>query len=164
MSALDFNKTYLSINEGVPKGSLAFWFRRSDFYITGLNYVCARVALTCQLTTIPYYITMVCGVKEIEDSTPYQVAIAPACSFIASFLYSIFVMDRLQKYHQHSKYNLFLYSICFFTIAGIPLYLMQVNEWTETVLYASLMLQGAGLANLMNTSTSLVSEMIGQDD
>jgi MFS family permease len=32
------------------------------------------------------------------------------------------------------------------------------------MLYGSLFLQGAGLANMMNSSTSLVSEMIGQDD
>jgi MFS family permease len=49
----------------------------------------------CQLTSIPFYLTMVCGIEDKEGYTPYQVAIAPACSFVASFLYSIFVMDRL---------------------------------------------------------------------
>ena len=39
---------------------------------------------------------MVCGVPDLEDSTPYQVAVAPAMSFIASFLYSVLIMDRLQ--------------------------------------------------------------------
>ena len=34
----------------------------------------------------------------------------------------------------------------------------------DIILYTSLVFQGAGLANMMNTSTSLVSEMIGQDD
>ena len=32
------------------------------------------------------------------------------------------------------------------------------------MLYPALILQGAGLANMLNASTSLVSEMIGQDD
>ena len=36
--------------------------------------------------------------------------------------------------------------------------------WTPTLLYTALFFQGAGLANMMNASTSLVSEMIGQDD
>ena len=108
---------------------------------------------------------MVCGVPDLEDSTPYQVAVAPAMSFIASFLYSVLIMDRLQAHHQHDKYNLFLYSIVYFVISGIPLYLMFVDEiWTPIMLYSSLFLQGAGLANMMNSSTSLVSEMIGQDD
>jgi MFS family permease len=93
------------------------------------------------------------------------VAVAPAVSYVSSFMYSIFVMDKLQDYHQYDKYNLFLYSCTFFILAGIPLYTMKVDEfWTPVLLYSSLVLQGMGLANMMNTSTSLVSEMIGQDD
>jgi hypothetical protein len=44
-------------------------------------------------------------------------------------------------------------------------YLIVPNETSSTImLYTALVLQGAGLANMLNTSTSLVSEMIGQDD
>ena len=32
------------------------------------------------------------------------------------------------------------------------------------MLYAAMFIQGFGMANMMNTSTSLVSEMIGHDD
>ena len=35
---------------------------------------------------------------------------------------------------------------------------------TLSMLYAAMLIQGFGMANMMNTSTSLVSEMIGHDD
>ena len=102
---------------------------------------------------------------------------AQAVSFIASFFFSIFVQDKLQSYHSHDKYNLFLYSIVFFTLGGIFLFFIVVNPvedengfimndsiWTPIMLYIGMFIQGCGMANMMNSSTSLVSEMIGQDD
>lgn len=38
------------------------------------------------------------------------------------------------------------------------------NSWNPYLLYSGLFVQGFGMANMMNSSTSLVSEMIGQDD
>jgi hypothetical protein len=75
----------------VNKDSLSFWFKRSDFYVTGLNFVLSRIALMCQLTTIPFYLVACCGVIEVEGTTPYQVAVAPAISFISSFIYSLVI-------------------------------------------------------------------------
>jgi hypothetical protein len=55
----------------------------------------------------------------------------------------------------------------YFLIAGIPLFYIDGNDGMfdsiamDVILYSSLFFQGAGLANMMNTSTSLVSEMIG---
>ena len=46
VSALNFNKTHVTINEPT-KGTLGFWFKRSDFYITGMNFVFSRIALMC---------------------------------------------------------------------------------------------------------------------
>jgi Na+/melibiose symporter-like transporter len=46
VSALNFNKTHVTINEPA-KGTLGFWFKRSDFYITGMNFVFSRIALMC---------------------------------------------------------------------------------------------------------------------
>ena len=91
-------------------------------------------------------------------------------SFIASFVFSLTIQDKLTKFHTYSKFNLYLYSLVFFTIGGVPLYYISGNDGvldsiaTEVLLYGALLFQGAGLANMMNTSTSLVSEMIGQDD
>lgn len=137
VSALGFDKTHKTANEE-QKGSLSFWFKRSDFYVTGLNFCLSRIALMCQLTTIPFFLTIVCGIDDRPGFTPYQVAVAPASSFVASFAYSILVMDKLQSYHQHDKYNLFLYSLFYFSFAGFFLFLTTVGVWTPWIVYPSL--------------------------
>lgn len=114
------------------------------------------------------------GIKGIDkdkdgdpDTVPYQLAVAAAASFIGSFLYSVFIQELLQKCHTYDKYNLFLYSVLYFVIAGFILYFIVLDEptfWTPFMLYSGMFIQGLGMANIMNTSVSLVSEMIGQDD
>lgn len=144
-----------------------FWFKRSDFYVTGMDFVFSRIALMCQTTAITFYLKLVCGyVAESETQTPWQLAFGPAVSFLSSLVFSLAFQDLLQSYHEHSKYNLFLYTILFFTLACPLLFFMVKNHWlwTPLMLYPALVLQGFGLANMLNASTSLVSEMIGQDD
>ena len=43
-------------------------------------------------------------------------------------------------------------------------FIMNDSIWTPIMLYIGMFIQGCGMANMMNSSTSLVSEMIGQDD
>lgn len=165
------------------RGSIAFWFMRSDFYVTGLDFVCSRIAIMTQSVAIAFYLQEVCHYKAPDldhdgdgDGTPYQIAVATAVSFIASFVYSMFVQEKLQRFHQYDKYNLFVYSIAYFTVAGFILFFvvtdphpeggMVVNRsiWTPIMAYSGMFIQGCGMANMMNSSTSLVSEMIGHDD
>lgn len=71
-------------------GSLMFWFKRSDFYVTGMDFVLSRNATMCLLTGLPFYIAEVCNFKSDDpEKTPYQVALAPAVLFISSFLFSL---------------------------------------------------------------------------
>ena len=50
-----------------------------------------------------------------------------------------------------------------FFVSAIMYYCMVENHWfwTPILLYPALVIQGFGLANMLNASTSLVSEMIG---
>lgn len=53
-----------------------------------------------QLTALPYFLDLVCGIHDDPDgSKNVQLALAPAVSFIGSFIYSIFIQDKLQRYH-----------------------------------------------------------------
>lgn len=87
-------------------------------------------------------------------------------SFLASLVWSVWIQEPLQNFHCYTKYNLFLYTIALFFLSAILYYAMVMNHWlwTPLLLYPALVLQGFGLANMQNTSTSLVSEMIGHDD
>ena len=69
----------------------------------------------------------------------------------------------MQLWHQYDKYNLFLYSLGYFTFAGSMLFFLITadRKVMEVQVYVALFIQGLGMANIMNTSTSLVSEMIG---
>lgn len=40
-----------------------FWFRRSDFYVTGMDFVFARIAIVSQSTCLAFYLLEVCGFK-----------------------------------------------------------------------------------------------------
>lgn len=55
---------------------------------------------------------------------------ATAVSFIASFVYSVFVQEKLQVVHQYDKYNLFLYSVAYFTVAGAILFFVVTDPQT----------------------------------
>ena len=80
------NASAKAVNKGIK-----FWFTRSDFYVTGLNYVFARIGYMCIAVSIPFYLDEVCGYEKNGDDTPYQFALAPGFSFGGSLLYSLFV-------------------------------------------------------------------------
>ena len=147
-------------NHTENKGSLAFWFKRSDFYVTGMDFVCSRIAVMTQSVTIAFYIQEVCYYQPPDlngdgegDGTPWQIGVAQGVSFIASFFFSIFVQDKLQEYHSHDKYNLFKYSIGFFSLAGLILFFIITTPyeveggrldndsyWTPVMLYTGMFL------------------------
>mmetsp|Transcript_18905 Transcript_18905/g.32280 ORF Transcript_18905/g.32280 Transcript_18905/m.32280 type:complete len:202 (-) Transcript_18905:43-648(-) len=120
----------------------------------------------CQSTALPYFLKEVCDVHDDEDGGKnVQLALAPAASFIGSLIYSLFVQDKFQRFHQYDKYNLFLYSIGYFSTAALLMFMIDSTaDSAPFFLYLGLFFQGCGMANMMNSSTSLVSEMIGQDD
>jgi MFS family permease len=162
---MQLERTNMS-NQSKKRSQLFFWFSRSDFYVTGLDFVFSRIALISQSTALPYFLEEVCNIKDDPmGGKNVQLALAPAASFIGSFIFSIFIQDKFQRYHLHDKYNLFLYSILYFLISLLLMIFIKPNtEAMSWLLYGGLFLQGFGMANMMNSSVSLVSEMIGQDD
>ena len=89
----------------VDNTSVFFWFKRSDFYVTGLNFVLTRIAMICQGTALPFYLAEVMFLKTDDPNhTPYQMALAPAVTFTASLLWTILIMDKLQIAHRYEKY------------------------------------------------------------
>lgn len=72
---------------------------------------------------------------------------AQGVSFIASFIFSILIQDKLQEYHTHDKYNLFLYSIVSFTLGGFFLFFIVISpfqredgSWGNDSIYTPIML------------------------
>lgn len=74
----DQKKTQAAVHTQNNKGTLGFWFRRSDFYVTGLDFVCSRISIMTQSVTIAFYIEIVCLYKARDinhdgsaDGTPW---------------------------------------------------------------------------------------------
>lgn len=65
-SGLFFDKTCKPVAPD-DRSSLWFWFKRSDFYIVGLDFVFCRIALICQSTAITFYLVEVCGYVSTEE-------------------------------------------------------------------------------------------------
>lgn len=112
-----------------------FWFRRSDFYVTGMDFVFARIAIVSQSNCIAFYLLEVCNFKAPDnnndgepDGSSYHVALAAGCSFLGSLLYSLFIQEHIQLWHQYDKYNLFLYSLAYFTVAGVMLFFLMSHS------------------------------------
>lgn len=89
-----------------------------------------------QQVTIAFYIEIVCLYKSPDidfdgqpEGTPWQIGVAQGVSFIASFLFSILIQDKLQEYHSHDKYNLFIYSIISFVLGGLSLFFIVVEPY-----------------------------------
>ena len=144
-----------------------FWFKRSDFYVCCIAFMLSRVQIILQGLILPYYLQKVCLFKsETKDGTPYQLAVSPAVTFIGSMLFSELFQDKLMERHKYSRYNLFLYSNILLGTAGLGLYYIKLDSVfvTSLMLYTSLFLQGAAIANNLNTSSTMLSFMIGKDD
>ena len=99
--------------------------------MTGLDFVFARIAIVSQSNCIAFYLLKVCDfrAKDVDhdgdaDGTVYQVALAAGFSFLGSLLYSLFIQEHVQLWHQYDKYNLFLYSLGYFTFAGSMLFFL----------------------------------------
>ena len=85
------------VEENAATGVM-FWFKRSDFYVTGLDFVFARIAIVSQSNCIAFYLLEVCNFKADDndgdgdpDGSSYHVALAAGCSFLGSLLYSLFI-------------------------------------------------------------------------
>lgn len=59
-----------------------------------------------------------------------------------------------------------MYATIFYVVSGLIIFFADHYKamTMEIVVYVGLFIQGFGMANMMNSATSLVSEMIGQDD
>ena len=53
-------KTYKTVAQ-TDKTSVFFWLKRSDFYVTGFDFVLSQVAIVTQQTAMPFYLQKVCG-------------------------------------------------------------------------------------------------------
>lgn len=138
------------------------WFKEGQFYVYGMVYMVVRIAINVTMSVQPFYLIVVCGFEQtVENPTPLELALVPLCSYITSMLFSLFLYKRMMQKLRNRFYPLFL-SIIIISGGSIPFIFLNPNVSYLVYFFASF--QGVGIAIMINTATSLISDVIGKED
>jgi len=135
-----------------------------QFYIFGCVYMFARIALNCTATMWPFYLQETTAFKPSGNlETPYQVAAVPLVSFIGSLVESLVLQQRITLFFKGRLMPLIL-SLFITGLGSLPLMFLNGNTDINWLVYPCACIQGVGLALMLNTSTSLISDVLGKDN
>jgi hypothetical protein len=84
------NQTNLEKKE--VKGKLPTdWLKEAQFYLFGLVYMFARLALNCNATMMPFYLVSTLQFKPLDglETSPY-IAIVPLITYISSLVFTLY--------------------------------------------------------------------------
>ena len=138
------------------------WCKDCNFYLHGVVYTAVRVSMIIIVSVQPFYLTLVTGYETtVERPTPIQLAIVPLLSYTSSLIFSLVFQQKMTRCLKNRFLPLLL-SIVLITISSAPLYFLSNNEYRNLV-YPLSAIQGVGMAIMMNTATSLISDLIGND-
>ena len=129
----------------------------------GIVYMMARIAFNCLATIWPFYLQIVCGfVGNGNSPTSVQLAIVPLVNYVSSMLFSIFLQAKFTQALQ-SRVKPIMLSAVLIIVGSLPLALLSpASTWsTKWLVYPCAAVQGVGTAILLNTSTSIISDVIG---
>lgn len=137
------------------------WLKEATFYIHGIIYMMVRVAVNVTMTMMPFYLNIVTKFEMTDDNpTPVALAIVPLISYIMSLLFSLFVQRPMTRVLKNRFYPM-LISILVITVTSAPMAFL--SKETRNWVYPLAGFQGIGLAIMLNTATSLISDVIGND-
>jgi len=124
-------------------------------------YMLVRLAMNLTMTVIPFYLIHILGFNAPgDDGISVWFAIVPLISFITSTIFSIYLYKPLINYFGNRLKPLFVGCIII-TLGSAPLLFIFESFWWAILFTASI--QGVGLAILLNTATSIISDVIGND-
>lgn len=120
-----------------------------------------RIAVNVTMTMLPFYLDKVTEWSPTDDNpTPVPLAVVPLVSYIMSMFFSIFVQRRMTRLLKN-RFLPMLVAIGIITVTSVPMGFL--SESSRNWMYPLAAFQGIGLAIMLNTATSLISDVIGQD-
>jgi Na+/melibiose symporter-like transporter len=129
-----------------------------------MAYMLVRVAVNVTMSVQPFYLLIVTGfVKTEKNPTPLELALIPLCSYIASMIFSLFFYKRLLQRFRNRLALLFV-SILIISLGSLPFIALNDQPNVRWLVYVLSPIQGVGLAIMLNTATSLISDVIGKSD
>uniref|UniRef100_A0A7S3CI56 Uncharacterized protein n=1 Tax=Strombidium rassoulzadegani TaxID=1082188 RepID=A0A7S3CI56_9SPIT len=137
------------------------WLKEPTFYIHGTVYMLVRVAVNVTMTMQPFYLVSVTKFETTEENpTPVELAEVPLFSYIISLIFSLFLMQRMTR-ALRNRFLPMLVAIVVISITSFPMAFLQ--EESRNWIYVLAGFQGVGLAIMLNTATSMISDVIGND-
>lgn len=149
-----------TISENVS--SWTQWLTNGAFYIHAVVYMFARMAVNVTMTLTPFYLLYVLDFEGNDDQpTPPQIVTVPLASYTTSMIFSLLFYGRLVRAFGNRLVPL-LIGVIVTVLASIPFLFMKPSfSW---LVYIAASVQGVGLSILLNIATSLISDVIGDDD
>ena len=133
-----------------------------NFYLHGIVYTMVRVSMVVTVSMQPFYLTIVTGFEQTQERpTPIQLALVPLLSYCSSLIFSLYFQQKMTQCLRN-RFLPLLISIVVITASSAPLYFLSNNQYRNLV-YPLSSIQGIGMAIMMNTATSLISDVVGND-
>lgn len=138
------------------------WLKECQFYLFAFVYAFARLALNANATMMPFYLITVLGFQPAEQgATSPQIALVPLITYSASLIFTVIAMKKVTQHFANRFIPMFGAAIIC-TIGALPLLFLKDNSLRYIVLPCAIFL-GVGIALMLNTGTSLISDVLGAD-
>ena len=122
----------------------------------------ARIALNTTATMMPLYLTSVTKFTPAPgmDTSP-QIASVPLVQYICSLLFSVFLQAKITQSFRNRLIPMIM-AVVTTVLGSAPLGFLDGNA-DRYIVYPCAVFQGVGIALMLNTGTSLISDVIGTD-
>lgn len=156
----DRTGTRTTISEQIS--SWTQWLTNGAFYIHAIVYMFARMAVNVTMTLTPFYLLKVLEFEGDDDQpTPPAIVTVPLASYTTSMIFSLMFYGLLVRSFGNRLIPL-LIGVIITCIASVPFIFMKPSfSW---LVYIAASIQGVGLSIMLNIATSLISDVIGDDD
>lgn len=128
------------------------WFRETQFYIVGLNYMFTRLIVNVSQVYVPFFV-----LKTLEMDT-LAIGIVPLLVYISSFLATTVVKKVDAKIGRNMTFNVGA-AIC----GAASLGFLFLNQKVGFLVYPLACFLGAGNATIMVTSVSMEAGLVGKN-
>jgi Na+/melibiose symporter-like transporter len=135
------------------------WMKECQFYLFGLVYMFARIGLNVNATMMPFYLINVLGFNGGE-ATSVGIAAVPLVTYTSSMFFTLYFQKPITQKFANRLIPM-LMALAFITVGATPLLFLEPS-FSWAVYFCSALI-GVGLALMLNTGTSLISDVLGGD-
>lgn len=161
----DLKHAQWSVNaEGVNIENWRDWLKSKQFYAYWFVYTLTRLSINVTMTLTPFYLIIVLKYqKRPMEPTPREIASVPLVSYCCSTIFTLLYTHKFGHiFNEQNRVLALTLALIFVGVGSVPfLFIQEEFHW---IVYIWVPIQGIGLAIGLNTSASLMSDMIGNNN